>query len=392
MNQASNNEIDLLLRSFARGDKDSALRSGLSTEQVNAAASNHLDADELNSYAEGVVPAPARARYIEHLAECEACRSVVISLVPTAGAVNAAETREKKASTDFWQKLRTLFTPPVLRFAVPALMLAAVMGIGLWAVRRQQPAEYIAQNKVENSPSPQISTGSQPSAANESTATNQSKTPAEKNLGSTTEKSNGALEKPDANQKRAVDETEVAKLPAAKDAGTAGAVAGVSELRPYDLAPKAAAPPPPTPLLDADKSATLAKERPAKREEQEPTRDDQLRNREEDVHEPNRAAAQRNTTSVPSNGRVGGLMSTRGVEKRKIGGGETRTVAGRHFTREGDAWVDTAYEPSRATIKVARGSDQFRALVADEPGIRAIAEQLNGVVIVVWNNRAYRIQ
>ena len=71
---------------------------------------------------------------------------------------------------------------------------------------------------------------------------------------------------------------------------------------------------------------------------------------------------------------------------------ETRSVMGRQFTREDDAWVDTAYQPSRATVRVARGSDQFRALVADEPGLRTIAEQLNGVVIVVWKSRAYRIQ
>ena len=37
--------------------------------------SPHLDADELNSYAEGMVPAPARVRYTEHLADCDLCRA-----------------------------------------------------------------------------------------------------------------------------------------------------------------------------------------------------------------------------------------------------------------------------------------------------------------------------
>jgi hypothetical protein len=71
---------------------------------------------------------------------------------------------------------------------------------------------------------------------------------------------------------------------------------------------------------------------------------------------------------------------------------ETRTVSGKRFTRQGNAWIDSAYDSSRRTINVARGSEQFRALVADEPGIRTIAEKLNGAVIVVWNGRAYRIQ
>jgi hypothetical protein len=45
----------------------------------------------------------------------------------------------------------------------------------------------------------------------------------------------------------------------------------------------------------------------------------------------------------------------------------------------------------RATVNVTRGSEQYRALVADEPGLRTIAEQLGGEVVVVWKSRAYRI-
>ena len=46
----------------------------------------------------------------------------------------------------------------------------------------------------------------------------------------------------------------------------------------------------------------------------------------------------------------------------------------------------------RATVKVKRGSEQYRALIADEPAIRSIAEQLGGEVIVVWKGTAYRIR
>jgi hypothetical protein len=41
---------------------------------------------------------------------------------------------------------------------------------------------------------------------------------------------------------------------------------------------------------------------------------------------------------------------------------------------------------------MTRGSERFRALVADEPEIRQIAEQLSGEFIVVWKGRAYRIR
>jgi hypothetical protein len=69
---------------------------------------------------------------------------------------------------------------------------------------------------------------------------------------------------------------------------------------------------------------------------------------------------------------------------------ERRSAGGRQFVRRGGAWTDTAYR-GQATTSVRRGSDQYRALVADEPGLRAIADQLGGEVIIVWNGRAYRI-
>ncbi|MDQ3684428.1 MAG: hypothetical protein M3430_02340 [Acidobacteriota bacterium] len=72
---------------------------------------------------------------------------------------------------------------------------------------------------------------------------------------------------------------------------------------------------------------------------------------------------------------------------------ETRRVAGRQFRRQGGgAWVDTEYKSSASLTNVTRGSEQYRALTADEPELRRIAEQLGGEVIVVWKNRAYRIR
>jgi len=70
---------------------------------------------------------------------------------------------------------------------------------------------------------------------------------------------------------------------------------------------------------------------------------------------------------------------------------QTRTLFGRHFRRVGNAWVDDTYKSSMATTKVERGSEQYRALVADEPAVAGFATQLSGEVIVVWKGRAYRI-
>ena len=71
---------------------------------------------------------------------------------------------------------------------------------------------------------------------------------------------------------------------------------------------------------------------------------------------------------------------------------ETREVAGRRFRKQDNAWVDSAYAGARPVMTVVRGSEQYRVLIADEPGIRTVAETLAGEVIVVWKGRAYRIR
>jgi hypothetical protein len=70
----------------------------------------------------------------------------------------------------------------------------------------------------------------------------------------------------------------------------------------------------------------------------------------------------------------------------------TKSIGGRHFVRDDNRWVDTEYKSSTAVTNVARGSEQYRALIGDEPGLRTIAEQLDGEVIVVWKGKAYRIR
>jgi hypothetical protein len=78
--------------------------------------------------------------------------------------------------------------------------------------------------------------------------------------------------------------------------------------------------------------------------------------------------------------------------ERDLAEAETRSVGGRHFRKSRGIWIDTAYDSSRTTVNVTRGSEQYRALVADEPGIKTIADQLDGEIIVVWKSRAYRIR
>jgi hypothetical protein len=404
MKQTNNNEVDLLLRSLAKGRAESVLqnRSG----DGNGSASDHLDADELNSYSEGVVPAPSRARYIEHLADCDACRGIVVNLTKAAGAATRSEAPEQKGGLGLWQTLASLLSPAVLRYAVPALILTAVIGISLLAIWQQRQPEFLASNQPAD-----VSTPTDQLRPTES-PTNQSTGDVPRDVTSTVQKRSdspgdtGLVKEKDSLQDKKTRVVEgpgtgtgqgVTGVLTAKDAGQPEETTSRVELRPtFAPEPKAAAPPAVAATSsEADNSTRMAKEQPAKREDLERQRD-AYKNSPSDEHGPNRSAAPRTAGTAASNRRLDGLSAGRGgpsqEKKAKAGEVETRTVSGRHFARDGNAWVDTGYDPSRTPIRLARGSEQFRAIVGDEPGLRAIAEQLNGVVIVVWRNRTYRIQ
>jgi hypothetical protein len=100
----------------------------------------------------------------------------------------------------------------------------------------------------------------------------------------------------------------------------------------------------------------------------------------------------RETTRTGAAAGAGARRATRGRTEESTNSVATRSVAGRKFRKDSGIWTDTAYDSSTRTINMARGSEQFRALVADEPGIGTIAEQLDGEVIVVWKGRPYRIR
>jgi hypothetical protein len=406
MKQDKNNEMDLLLRSLARRGRSSPVPGMSAREGGNF--SDHLDADELNSFAEGVVPAPARARYISHLADCESCRGAVITLTQASGAAARSETRERQTAAGFWHNLASLFSPPVLRYAVPALALTAVIAISFVALRQQQRADLVVQNEPINS------------AATTPAYRQHAESPVAQPKVELEAKTRSGAESPlvvDSNRDKKSSQGEVgsvAQAPAAttdtsaplssslKDSAPSNQSYSTARSRPVFAPEPQAAPPPLKPALnEGDKTDAFKKEEVAKRELQTPPRE-QEKNQPRD--ETGRHGPSRSNTVVTGNRQAAGLMTERGEAKAKSrrdsddarkaadDEGETRTVSGKRFRRQGNAWIDTAYDSSRGTTNVSRGSEQFRALVADEPGIRTIAEKLDGLIIVVWNGRAYRIQ
>lgn len=396
MKEANNNEVDLLLRALAGRRKTVPLPGREASASAQQVASDHLDADELNSFAEGVAPEGARARYMQHLADCDTCRGLVVSLTQASGVAARYEVPEESRGLTFWQQLSALFAQPVWRYAVPAMILTTVIGIGLLALRQPRPNDFVAQSEPQSSAPSAVSTNT--GAALVPTAEPQPKTqngaPSGSPQGEET-KARGFLKDEKnlpSSREELTPETTAPKV-AFKDSPASGAGIASTESRPTDTLASKAAAPPPTPISGYDKSSELEKLETAKREDQDRARDQEFRVQKDDIHGPNRSRS--NTTAAPASAQrspVNGRGGPSNQMNKQANEPEARTVMGRHFTREDGAWVVTAYESSQAMIRVRRGSDQYRALVADEPGIRAIAEQLDGVVIVVWKGRAYRLQ
>lgn len=385
MKQTENNEIDLLLRSLAK-------RASSISDSVNGtqADNGHLDADELNAFAERSLPPAARARYTAHIADCSHCRKQVTALSAAAGLPIAEAKTEDRAQTNFWQRLPAFLSPAVLRFAVPALVLLAVVTVGVITFRQQPSGDFVAQRQEPATPQSDLkpafettSPGSQaPVTTKSSPAPVQNSAPVADTQAKPGEKA------------KAVDEISTVAAPSeyfAKDAPKVESQkAGERIFAPEPAAPPAARPQP-TPSREADKNEAVAKQN------EEAAGATTAR----DARAQPQAAQDRESLSLSRKaataGRGGGLSSVQASrnetkQKRADQDAEIREVAGRRFQRQGNTWIDVDYDAGRAAMTVVRGSEQYRVLVADEPAIRTIAERLAGEVIVVWKGRAYRIR
>jgi hypothetical protein len=392
MKQETNNEMDLLLRRLARRPETSVSDGNGDLE--------HLDADELNAYAEHVVPAAARARYTEHLAECTRCRELVVQLSSSAGVVPVVETTAVPASSALRKFLASLFTPMVLRYAVPALGLILVAAIGLFVLQQKKNGDdSIAQN-VQAPTSTTITATPEPVQQGRG-LTDQSKE--EATAGKPAQSSGSPGNQPAA----AAPET-----PA-----TAGAVAGASReatVKQEEAQPVVTEAPPPAPKPATASDETKRQAEAEARKEPSPERyanEPPAEKTVEAAKVEDRKAAEAEMAKARSDiasgktqsfgiASVGRTAAKRSkvqrdddeVEKDKNDAAETRTVAGRKFRKQGGVWIDTVYSAPRVTTNLTRNSEQYRALIADEPGIKTIADQLDGEVIIVWKGRAYRIR
>ena len=396
MNREPNKEIDILLRKLSgKQNGDAAAAEGNSS----ASAAEHLDADELSAYAENALPASLRSHYTEHLADCNSCRKLVtqLSLSSTAAIVRAPV--EEPASSRLKTLLAGLLSPLVIRYAIPAMAVILVVAIAWIVVRREPAYEQVAQT---------TETRTQPALAN------QSSSPAVDQISNdSSAPQKGAPERHPTQPQATPSEGRVA--------GTATGNKAPEESKEGDVAAKRDQAPPAAPVTVVAPSAgtgavsqtkavsDLQRNEPEARKKAEAEvakAQNQIQNQQDRrLYEQNRSgpsepkAVQRGVNTQTSNESQRELSRQRApkpeaAEKDKASDdeAEVRTVGGHKFTKRGRVWVDALYDSDNATTNVSRGSEQYRSLMGDEPGLRAIVEQLSGEVLVVWKSRSYRIK
>jgi hypothetical protein len=438
-------EIDSLLRRGASRARAASVETG-----AGGAHAAHLDADEQSAYAENALPATARAHYAAHLADCDDCRRSVTQLALAAGMPAQLEAREKAATGSVaspvasWRaRLGALFAPRAWRYAVPALALLLVSAVSLVVLTRRtqrETATTIARRNTTETPSARPSASLPPSEThhapqNGNAAPLADATPGES--ATVAPDSDAPAPKPGASPLKeeiaansprtqavqpltAVDEPPPPPMPSSAG-GAAGAARTVSESPTPTLMPPAVSD---AVTVTSDQQAAAktgapvpalqrAEQKPGEFENRQreriggPRRNEQARNARAaeadasrdraDKEEAAPATAAPTATARRTRAPERGRDENRAAEDSRSRDGnespaETRTVAGRKFRRQGGAWIDTAYNAGQPATAVRRNSEQFRALVADEPELRRIAGALGGEVTVVWKGRAYRIR
>lgn len=416
---SNDKQIDLLMRRFAKA--------------APVSVTGHLDADELSAFAEGALPAATRANYVSHLADCDQCRKQASDLTISSGAIVRAEQTHAEISDGrtFWQALAGLFALPVLRYAAFGAVLLIVAGVAFVALRQPRESGLIAQNEPRDARS---GSAVKPAAAPQEGISNNKQT----NVAPATSSPSQLRDNNDS-VTRAGTETSVAEslpvtVPAKEPAAPVIAEKKAGETEVAKAAPSYAPPPPGDTATFSQQKQSASREQqtagisgPRQQQKLEALDKVAAQDRERDANKDlaksddmarksapqssiannqplssRRAGDEKakgpmrnmdNNTAMNRNENAGRAESPRkradGEDRASAEEAQTRSAGGRKFRRQGNAWVDQKFKSSMSLKSISRGSSEFAAL---DGGLRSIAQQLGGEVIVVWKDKAYLIR
>jgi hypothetical protein len=366
-------EIDAILRK-ARGG------------EVATSFDSHIDADEIAAFAENSLSDLTRQRYTAHLADCKRCRKILSNVIAlnseaeleTASSAVLPEIAEAK--TPWYRKL---FAFPQIAYTMGGLVLVFGGFLG-----------FLALKNLTNSSSSDVSFSTDKTAQMEKSAP-QSAPPIFSNSNSmsvntvaNSTMTNSTASKPTTSTANSApilqSNTPTSDAPTEKKSTAPEINATPSVNQPTTMpAPK------PQEGIVAEDNKDLAKTEP-RTEADKPdaagaVRDEDKNRKREDSYSDDRE----NKDAVVNQQKLKTMRSAPiSPAKKNSEVGETRTVSGKTFNNVGGIWFDSAVgKQKQKTVK--RGTDEYLRL---DSGLRSIADQLGGTVVILWSGKAYRIQ
>ncbi len=360
---------------------DAILRNATKGYTFAESPKNHLDTDEISLFAENLLPINARKTAIEHFADCNRCRSILVDV----SAFNQLDLEisnvnviEKKAS--FLASFKNWFSLPQIGFAMGALTLLFVGIIGFIALKNNQQeiaqleempkvasdvkldkTNQLVSNKIQNS-------NAASSVANIVTTNAATNTEIAK-------ASNVAINPP---SKPAVTNSPVSPIaePKREDKTASNSVSGaiMSDSKDNSV---------------ADESVKSTQESETKSVLNQPSPVVTARTESSSSDQEKMASAPASPSKKQKNSENDANLSGLSNDKaRSVSKNNTKIVSGKTFRNEKGVWIDSNY--NGGTVKnVSKGTNDFKKL---DSGLRNIANNFSETVIIVWKSKAYQIQ
>ena len=400
------NEMDFLLRQ-ARRQNDFA--SDLAGE------TSHLDADDLSAFAENALPQNVRLNVISHLADCNSCRQILSNLIllnedaqAETDAVAEPQQNIVAVKPSWLDSFKKLFALPAFGYATATLAILLVGVFAFVTLRGRQDNSSVSVARVEpeqidvqeakkrqsaHAPAAAKDEDNEPKQIEEAPAETPSTTP-DQVAESTPTPIEGELDEnlpPSVRATRRSNQNSAsANVPARREASAANVsssnsisntlVASSSQLQPAPSAAGATAPKTGTP--PGSEIVGAAAPKPIDRAKAELSR----RASEQDQSATHNQTEALESTS-PERARSAASSVNSELKTKKVVV-ETRTVGGKTFQKVGAIWQDAAYSSQNVT-NISRCSDDYKKL---DSGLRSIAQNLSGEIVVVWQGKAYRIR
>jgi hypothetical protein len=373
-------EIDAILR---KAHRDGPVLVG------DFAGSRHLDADEISAFAENAMPEKSRPLYMAHLAECDRCRKILSNTltlnseaVPAAATPSVITIAERSAP---WYK--RLFMFPSLAYVMGSLVLVFGGFLAFTVVRNTSTGDSAVVSQIADSEPQQGGPyfQSEPSFGESANAS--------ANMNANTMRLSNSAAANIASATPGVAPLEESRAPvlgAARD--KEGYLLDGTSNGSIAAAPPA---PPPTTLAqpkdarEVDDMKAKTETKPATSMSQEAAKNDAIAKQQTYDMPAQSGPSRRNESNYKAElERMDRQNRKRAEARDEDESSARRTVGGKTFERKQGVWYDVTFQ-GRPTINVRRGSDEFNRL---DGGLKSIASNLGGTVVVVWGAKAYRIQ